>query len=436
MTKCSSSFLVFTGVGSRKFEADFSGGAITSDGGAPLLREMDRRLGLMKAVAAELADGRQAGKVEHSMQSLLRQRVYALALGYEDGNDHQQLRHDVALQSAVGRNEVLASPPTLCRLENQADRKQCLAVSKVLVEQFIASFSAPPQELILDFDATDAPVHGHQVGRFFHGYYDNYCFLPLYVFCGDRVLVAYLRPSRNDGARHAGAILKLLVQRLRQAWPKVRIMFRADSGFCRRRILHWCEHNNVGYLVGLAKNPALNRMAEPWMEQARAAAGGNGSARLFTDLSYATQTWKQPRRVILKAESLPGKDNHRYLVTNLAGDGRMLYETVYCARGEAENRIKEQQLDLFASRTSCHEWWPNQFRLLLSALAYTLVEGIRRTALQGTELAEATCATIRLRLFKIGAVVVRNTRRIKLLLSSAYPWQNLFRMATARLSSA
>ena len=436
MTKCSSSFLVFTGVGSRKFEADFSGGAITSDGGAPLLREMDRRLGLMKAVAAELADGRQAGKVDHSMQSLLRQRVYALALGYEDGNDHQQLRHDIALQSAVGRNEVLASPPTLCRLENQADREQCLAVAKVLVEQFIASFSVPPQELILDFDATDVPVHGHQIGRFFHGYYDNYCFLPLYVFCGDRVLVAYLRPSRNDGARHAGAILKLLVQHLRQAWPKVRIMFRADSGFCRRRILHWCEHNNVGYLVGLAKNPVLNRMAEPWMEQARAAAGGNGSARMFTDLSYATQTWKQPRRVILKAESLPGKDNHRYLVTNLAGNGRMLYETVYCARGEAENRIKEQQLDLFASRTSCHEWWPNQFRLLLSALAYTLVEGIRRTALQGTELAEATCATIRLRLFKIGAVIVRNTRRIKLLLSSAYPWQNLFRVAAARLSSA
>lgn len=436
MTKCNSSTLVFTGVGSRRVEADFSGGFITSDGGVPLLREMDRHLGLTKAVAGQLADERQAGKIDHSMLSLVRQRVYALALGYEDGNDHDQLRHDLALQSAVGRDGELASPPTLCRLENRADREWCRAISGVLVEQFVSSFDVPPQELILDFDATDVPVHGGQVGRFFHGYYNEYCFLPLYVFCGDRLLVAYLRPSRNDGARHAGAILKLLVQRLRQSWPEVRIVFRADSGFCRRRIMHWCEHNDVGYLLGLAKNSVLNGMAEPWMAQARATAGEKGTARMFADLRYAAQTWKRSRRVILKAERLPEKDNHRYLVTNLAGEASLLYERVYCARGEAENRIKEQQLDLFASRTSCHEWWSNQFRLLLSALAYTLVEAIRRTALHGTELAEATCATIRLRLFKIGAIVLRNTRRIRILLSGAYPWQTLFRLVTARLSTA
>jgi len=436
MTKCNASSVVFTPQGSRKIEADFTGGSITSDGGVPLLREMDRRLGLTKAVAAGLADQRQAGKIDHSLQSLVRQRVYALALGYEDVNDHEQLRHDIALQSAVGQTRELASPPTICRLENRADREGCLWISRVLVEQFIATFDKPPRELVLDFDATDVSVHGHQVGRFFHGYYDQYCFLPLYVFCGDHVLAAYLRPSRNDGARHAGAILKLLVQRLRQAWPGVRIVFRADSGFCRDGIMNWCERHDVGYLLGLAKNSVLNRMAEPWMEQARTTAVGNGSARLFADLFYGAQTWKQARRVILKAERLPDKDNHRYLVTNLDGDARRLYETIYCARGEAENRIKEQQLDLFASRTSCHEWWANQFRLLLSALAYTLVEAIRRTALHGTELAEATCATIRLRLFKIGAVVIRNTRRIRLMLSGACPWQNIFRLAAARISSA
>lgn len=435
MAECSASKLDFTAVGGRRFEADFSGGSITSDGGAPLLREVDRRLGLTKAVAAALPDGREAGKVEHSLLSLFRQRAYGLALGYEDGNDHAFLRHDVAFQSAVGRDEALASPPTLCRWENESGRGTCLAVGQVLVEQFIASFAVPPAELVLDFDATDVPVHGHQAGRFFHGYYDNYCFLPLYVFCGDRILAAYLRPSRDDGARHAGAVLKLLVRRLRQAWPGVRIVFRADSGFCRRRILHWCECNRVGYVVGLAKNAVLNRMAGPWMEQARAAAG-DGTARVFADLSYAAGSWKRERRVILKAERLPGKDNHRYILTNLDGDGRALYEKLYCARGEAENRIKEQQLDLFASRTSCHDWWANQFRLLLSAVAYTLVEAVRRLALHGTELAEATCATIRLRLFKIGAVVLRNTRRIRILLSSACPWQNLYRLAAARLSSA
>jgi hypothetical protein len=436
MTKCNSSPVVFTPHGSRKIEADFTGGSITSAGGAPLLREMDRHLGLTRAAAAGLPDPRQRGKVDHSLQSLVRQRVYALALGYEDLNDHGQLRYDLALQSAVGHPRELASPPTLCRLENRADRKGCRGLSKVLVEQFIATFDRPPQELVLDFDATDVPIHGHQAGRFFHGYYDAYCFLPLYVFCGDHLLVAYLRPSRNDAARHAGAILKLLVQRLRHAWPGVRIVLRADSGFCRDHIMSWCERHEVGYLLGLAKNSVLNRMAEPWMEQARLRADGKTSVRIFADLRYGAQTWTRSRRVILKAERLPDKDNHRYLVTNLTDGAQYLYEVVYCARGEAENRIKEQQLDLFASRTSCHAWWANQFRLLLSALAYTLMEAIRRTALHGTELADATCATIRLRLFKIGAVVVRNTRRIRFMLSGACPWQNLFRLAAARLSTA
>jgi hypothetical protein len=292
---------------------------------------------------------------------------------------------------------------------------------EVLVEQFIDSFKRAPRKLVLDFDATDDRVHGAQEGRFFHGYYDRYCFLPLYVFCRDQLLVSYLRPSRIDGAKHAWAILALLVKRLRQAWPKVRIVFRGDSGFCRWRMLSWCERNDVGYIVGISRNARLNALAQPLLAEAYHRFGQSGSKqRLFGEFAYAAATWDRKRRVIVKAEHTAQGSNPRYIVTNLSGTPKHLYDRLYCARGEMENRIKEQQLDLFADRTSCHRWWPNQFRLLMSGFAYALVEAIRRLALTGTELARAYVGTLRLKLLKIGAVILRNTRRVRFLRKLLY----------------
>jgi hypothetical protein len=435
VTECNQEFVEFPSCKRRKVEANFEGGAVTSDGGALLLRQADRRLGLTAAVAAVLADDRRQASCSHDVCSMLRQRVYGLALGYEDVNDHQTLRADPALQTAVDRDDVLASSPTICRWENRANRQTAVEIHRVLIDQFIASHRRPPHEVILDFDATDDAVHGAQEGRFFHGYYDEYCFLPLYVFCGDQVLVSYLRPSREDPARHVWAILSLLVKRIRQAWPQVKIVFRSDSQLCRWRMLRWCERHDVGYIGGLAKNPRLKALAEPLIAAAQARyAATEEKQRVFGEVRYAAATWDRERRVLVKAEHLAQGSNPRFVVTNLDGDAQTLYEDVYCARGEMENRIKEQQIDLFADRTSCHRWWPNQFRLLLSSLAYTLIEGIRRLALDGTELARAQCGTIRLKLFKIGAVIVSNTRRVRFLLSSSYPYRNLFCRVAARLS--
>ncbi len=434
MTNCTQTAFDFPALKRRKVQAEFSGGDITSDGGVLLLREIDRRLGLLEAVDAVIPDPRDPRYIEHSQLSLLRQRVYGLCLGYEDLNDHQTLRTDPALQSSIEREEVLGSQSTLCRLENRVDRRVAVDVYNLLLEQFIASYDAPPDELILDFDATDDPVHGRQEGRFFHGYYDHYCFLPLYVFCGDQLLVSYLRPSRIDAPKHAWAILALLVKRLRRAWPEVRIIFRGDSGFCRHHMLSWCERNAVGYIVGIAKNDALLRcIREPmqWVEELAKRTGMK--MREFFQFHYAASTWKTRRKVIAKLEVTDKGPNPRFIVTNLAGDKQRLYDDLYCARGDMENRIKEQQLGLFADRTSAHYWWANQFRLLLSSLAYVLMEAIRRLALKGTELARAQMTTIRLKLFKIGAVIIRNTRRIRFLLSSTYPYQALFFQVAARL---
>ena len=407
---------------------------MTSNGGALLLGQADRRLGLTAAVARRLGDRRQRGKLRHSVADMLRQRVFGIALGYEDLNDHADLRHDPALQTAAGRDRSLASAATLCRFENRAERGSAWAVHEVLVACFIASFARPPEEVVLDFDATDDAVHGHQEGRFFHGYYDHYCFLPLYVFCGDHLLVAYLRPADGDAAKHSLGILKLLVARLRRAWPGVRIVVRADSGFCRWRLMSWCERHSVGYILGLAKNPRLTALAGPAMALAEAGFAESGlKQRRFAELDYGARSWDRTRRVIARIEHGPKGANPRFVVTNLAGCGRTLYERLYCARGEMENRIKEQQLQLFAERTSCHRWWPNQFRLLLASLAYTLLNTIRRLGLVGTDMARAQCATIRLKLLKIGAVVVRNTRRVRFHLSSACPDQDLFRLVAARL---
>jgi len=435
MTNRSTQLSIFPACKSRPVLVDFGGGQITSDGGSLLLRQADRRLHLTQRISQLLHDERVKGRCDHRLRALVRQRVYGLALGYEDLNDHGTLRHDIAFQTAVECDHSLASSSTLCRFENRANRETAAAISGVMVDTFIASHRRPPKRLVLDFDATDDRAHGQQEGRFFHGYYDHYCFLPLYVFCGSQMLVAYLRPSNVDPARHAGAILNLLVKRLRAVWPEVEIIFRDESGFCRWRMLRWCDHHNVGYIVGLAKNPRINAIAADLMAEAQARFEATGQKqRLFAGAQYGALTWDCKRRVIMKAEHSALGSNPRYVVTNLTGNPAELYDHLYCARGEMENRIKEQQLDLFSDRTSCHHWWPNQFRLLLSSLAYMLIDVIRRLALKGTQLAQAQCGTIRLKLLKIGAVVLRNTRRVRLHLSSAFPYQSLFWLTAKRLA--
>jgi hypothetical protein len=437
MPKCTQEELSFPSFDRRRIEANFEGGDVSSDGGVLLLREADRRLGLVAALDQVLPDPRDQAQITHEQIDLLRQRIYGLALGYEDLNDHDTLRKDLAWQTALERSEELASDSTLCRLEQRVDRRAAVAFHEVLVEKFIASFKQAPAELILDFDATDDRVHGNQEGRHFHGYYGDWCFLPLYVFCGEQLLVSYLRPSNIDASRHAWAILKLLVKRLRQQWPQVKIIVRADSGFCRWKMLHWCEWASVDYLIGIAKNSRLEALAKPLMDQAKQAfAATKEKQRCFDWIDYAAATWDRERRVIAKAEYTDKGENPRFVVTSLQGDAQQLYDEVYCARGEMENRIKEQQLGLFSDRTSCHGWWANQFRVLLSAAAYVLMETIRRVGLKGTELARAQVGTIRLKLLKIGTVIIRNTRRIRLLFSSAYPHQQLFKRVCTALGSS
>ena len=437
MTECKQTSFDFPTSKSRKIQADFNGGEVTSDGGVLLIRQADRKLKLTEELHQRLNDPRRQASCDHRQIEMLRQRIYALALGYEDLNDHETLRKDMALQTAAQTDQELASASTLCRWENRADRETAWVIAKWMVEEFIRSYKKAPEALILDFDSTDDLVHGKQEGRFFHGYDDHYCFLPLYVFCGDQLLVSYLRPSNIDGARHAWAILSLLVKRLRKAWPKVKIIFRGDSGFCRWRMLRWCEHHGVYYIVGLAKNLRLNEMAKSLLDRASRQYEQTGEKqRLFGEIHYAALTWDRARRVIVKAEHTEQGSNPRYVITNLEGNPQELYDEVYCARGEMENRIKEQQLDLFADRTSCTKWWANQFRLLLSSLAYLLLEAIRRLGLKGTELARAQCGTIRLKLLKIGAVIRRNSRRVYFHLSSACPYQVLFFRVARRLSTA
>jgi hypothetical protein len=438
MTHCNSEPLDFSTLGAKKVRADFLGGRLTTDAGALLLREIADAIGLFDALDDAIPDPRHPVFTVHDQKAMLAQRVIAIALGYEDLNDHQTLRGDPVLQIAAGRAPEpelpLASPPTLCRLENRVDRQALVKIAEVLVDQFVAAHPRPPEHLILDFDATDDLVHGRQEQRFFHGYYDHHCFLPLYVFCGDELLVAYLRPSDIDACKHARAVLKLLVRKLRAAWPDVKITVRGDSGFCRWRLMRWCDSHGIGYVLGLAKNKVLERLGRDEIERADRQFRRTGQPqRIFGSFSYAAGTWDRPRRVIVKAEHTAQGANPRFVVANTPGDPQELYEDVYCQRGEAENRIKEQQLDLFADRTSCHRFLANQFRLLLSSAAYVLVQALRRTALAGTELAEAQVGTIRLKLFKVAARVVVSARRVVFHLASSYPYQAIFREVYARV---
>lgn len=414
-------------VGRRVIEAAFDGGDIVSDGGVLLLRQVDQRIGLTKSIARVFDDQRRRASVAHSMRDLLAQRIYGLCCGWEDVCDHNVLRRDLALQTAVGRVEELASAPTLSRLETSSTRAHAAALNGVLLDQFIASKAGRPKELVLDIDATHMPLHGAQEKAYFHRYYDNYCYLPLYVFCGQDILACVLRPSSRDPASVLSALIKLITRRLRQAWPRVRIVVRGDSGFCRPQALRRFEKWGLHYIVGLQKNAALlQRVALAELALADMYQTAGCKQRMIGEFDYAARSWDRERRVIARLEHDAHGANPRFIVTNLKGGPKALYERVYCARGEAENRIKEAQLDLFGRRASCHKFQANQLRLLLAAFAYTLMINLRRLALAGTELARACTATIRVKLLKIGAAIVRNTRRVRVLLASQHPLKHVF----------
>ena len=438
MTKCTKKKLTLPACQGRTVEAEFVEEEVTSEGGVLLLREIDRKINLTFDLEKIIPDPRNQERITHSLISMVQQRIYGIALGYEDLNDHTTLRNDPALQTAVDRIDTLASSPTLCRMENRASRQMIFDANALMVEKFIESQVVLPTEIILDFDATVDEVHGHQENRHFHGYYANYCFLPLHVFCGDHLLVSYLRPSNIDGSKHAWAILSLLVKRFRRTWPTVKIIFRGDSGFCRDLMLRWCERHAVTYIVGIAQNNRLNTFSQE--RQKLAAENYNKTKekqRIFSEFNYAAKSWKNERRVITKSEHTDKGANPRYIVTNEKKcTPQALYEEHYCSRGDMENRIKEIKRGVFSDRTSCHRWWPNQLRLIFSSMAYILIESTRRIALKNTELAAAQCATIRLKLYKIGAIILRNTRRIRFLLSSHYPKPLLFLEITKRLCSA
>jgi len=454
-TQCTVRPIVLQAENGRDWVATFDGGTICSDAGVLLLKRVEQTTGIVRQFAACFTDHRDPERIDHSLYELIAQRVYALALGYEDLNDHDVLRHDPLLAALVGKKnpdrEPLAGKSTLNRLELTPVRADADSrykkivvhrqdVDRFFVEAFLQSYASAPACIVLDLDATDDPVHGDQLGKFFHGYYGHYCYLPLYIFCGDHLLCARLRPADIDGAAGSVQELDRIVSQIRQAWPNVQIIVRGDSGFCRDPIMDWCERHGVDYVLGLAKNARLIREIEPELAQVRQIVGVSGqAARVYKDFSYQTlDSWSRSRRVVGKAEVLPQGDNPRFVVTTVSSEHRQaqpLYEDLYCGRGEMENRIKEQQLYLFADRTSCATMRANQTRLWFSSVAYTLLEALRRMGLKGTALAQATCQTIRLKLLKIGAQIQVTVRKIWVRLSQSYPYQALFRQIDENLTT-
>ena len=463
-TQCNAAYLDFPMLGRREIVADFDGGDITSDGGALLLRKTEQLTAIIRQFAACFTDHRDPDLIEHTVEELVAQRVYGLALGSEDLNDHDDLRCDPLLAAVVGkrdptgqtrrrrrdRGKALAGKSTLNRLEltpvvadsNSRYKKiscNTREVERRLVVLFLQAHDRPPERIVWDLDATDDPVHGHQLGRFFHGYYKNYCYLPLYIFCGDHLLCARLRPSDIDASAGALKQLQRIVAQIREAWPGVKITIRADSGFCRDPMMTWCEANDVDYVLGLAQNKRLLALITAEQEQARLEFERTKEpARMFAELQYRTlDSWSRERRVVAKAEHLAKGANPRFVVTSLSPAQRPaqpLYEEDYCGRGEAENRIKEQQLHLFADRTSARTMRANQIRLFFSSIAYVLLNALRRLGLAGTDLACAQCQTIRLKLLKIGALVRVTARKVWVHLASSCPYAEVFRRVHANLA--
>jgi hypothetical protein len=462
-TECTTGSFNFGTAAGHKVVASFDGGAITSDAGGLLLKHTDRALRLVERFAGCFVDRRQPALIEHSVATLVGQRLYGLALGYEDLNDHDQLRHDPLFGVLAGKLEgrrarcaAVAGKSTLNRLELSqpvATRYHKIshdpaAIEALFVDLFLEAHHTAPEEIVLDLDATDDPLHGQQEGRFFHGYYDGYCYLPLYIFCGHHLLVAKLRRSNIDAGAGAVEEVARLAEQIRSRWPKVRILLRADSGFARDELMAWCEAHGVDYLFGLARNKRLNaRIAADLARVADVSRRTGEPARRFRDFTYRTlDSWSRPRRVVGKAEWLApsltepeGRANPRFVVTSLppeACPARTLYEKRYCARGEMENRIKECQLDLFADRTSSHTMRANQLRLWMASMAYVLLHALRRIGLAATRLATATCGSIRLKLLKIGAFAQLSVRRVKFSIASAFPYTDVFAQAWAALDKA
>jgi hypothetical protein len=452
-TQCKPRQFEFEAVGRRSVVAAFDGGAVSSDAGVLLLAKAAQTSGLIGRFAGCFEDRRDPALVEHSVKRLVGQRVLGLALGYEDLIDHDELRHDALLGAVLGKLEAararcapLAGKSTLNRLERTAKMGRyhkighdAGAIERLFVELFVEAHASAPERIVLDLDATDDPVHGQQEGRFFHGYYGHYCYLPLYIFCGKHLLVAKLRPANIDASAGSLEEIERVVGQIRARWPAVSIVLRADSGFARDSLMSWCEAHGVDYVFGLARNQRLEQALEPELEQARALCEASGKpARLFKDFPYRTlDSWSAARRVIGKAEHLPAGSNPRFIVTCLPPaqwDARTLYEELYCARGDMENRIKEQQLDLFADRTSTATLKANQLRLWFASMAYVLLNRLREIALAGTALAKATVGTIRLKLLKIGALVKPSVRRIKVAMASGHPYQDVFAHAYHALS--
>jgi Transposase DDE domain group 1 len=455
-TECNPALLEFAPVEGRQVMAAFDGGAITSDAGALLLGETDRAIRLTERFAECFTDARAVELVEHQVATLVTQRVVGIALGYEDLNDHDELRHDPVLAVLAGKLEAkrsecapLAGKSTLNRLElgrSEPTRYHKIShdpatIEQLFVDVFLDAHRRAPEQITLDLDATDDPLHGHQEGRFFHGYYDCYCYLPLYVFCGRHLLAAKLRRSNIDSSAGAVDEIARIVAHIRKHWPRVRILLRGDSGFAREALMAWCEANRVDYLFGLARNERLEEAIKAELLMAAVESVRTGrSARCFRDFMWSTlDSWSRNRRVIGKAEVTGGEANPRFVVTSLKPaevGGRYLYERIYCARGEMENRIKECQLDLFADRTSTATMRANQLRLWFASMAYVLLCALRRIGLAHTQFAQATCGTIRLKLLKLGALVRISVRRIKVAMASACPFQHEFGLAHARLRNA
>ena len=455
-TQCSPGRFDFAPVEGRRVEAGFDGGTITSDAGALLLSATDRAIGLIGRFAACFRDERRADLIEHEVATLVGQRVFGIALGYEDLNDHDHLRHDPVLAVLAGkltgrRSDCapVAGKSTLNRLELSRDvptryhriAHDGAAIERLFVSLFLAAHRRAPKQIILDLDATDDPLHGHQEGRFFHGYYDCYCYLPLYIFCGRHLLAAKLRRADIDASAGAVEEIARIVAQIRTRWPRVRILLRADSGFAREALMVWCETNRVDYVFGLARNPRLVGEIAAELAQAQAESLATAKpARRFKDFLWTTlDSWSRRRRVIAKAEWTRGEANPRFVVTSLKRAeiaARPLYEQVYCARGDMENRIKEAQGDLFADRTSAATMRANQLRLWFASMAYVLLCALRRIGLAHTQFAEATCGTIRLTLLKIGALVRVSVRRITFAMASGCPWQHEWALAHARLRHA
>jgi hypothetical protein len=448
LTECIQTELDLGRSGGRKLVGAFDGGAITSNGGVVLVAGVDRQVRLAERLAACFTDHRMAEAIKHALPDLLRQRIFGLALGYEDLIDHDKLRHDPALAAVIDKpGGTLAGKSTLNRLEHAAkiglDRHHKLdhdpaAIERLFVDLFLEAYRAPPRRIVLDLDATDDPLYGEQEGRHFHGYYDCYCYLPLYIFCGRHLLAAKLRSSAHDAADGATEEVARIVAQIRQQWPKTTIVIRADSGFCRDELMSWCEENGVQYVLGMAGNARLNAKITPEMKAATRKAKRTGKpARVFADFRYRTRkSWSAERRVIAKAEFTNGGANPRFIVTNVhaaLGPASFLYETVYCQRGEMENRLKECQGDLFADRTPTPTMRANQLRLWLSSFAYVLMCAVRRIGLAGTKLERATCGTIRLALLKLGARVTISVRRVKLSFASSCPDADVFACAARRL---